>query len=93
MGVYDTFAVCDCDGQVKLYDNVMRNIHIGTGVADELDMPDHSVLLRNGKWANVVKGIYVSYTFKPECDVLLDKWGWEYETVEDAMKLAYRRNA
>jgi hypothetical protein len=76
MGMYDTFNVSDCDGQVKIFDRVMDTFNLGDIVDKSLGT--YSIKLRYGKWVNIVIGVWVSYTEKPINEVLLDKWGRVY---------------
>lgn len=79
MGMFDTFNVDDCDGQVKLFD---RNIDVfQQGDIVDRKRGNFSIKLRHGKWVNIVLGVWVSYTDTPTEEVLLDKWGndWDFE--------------
>lgn len=77
MGMFDTFDVQDCDGQVKVYDRVMDLMKIGDKVNNKNLPVNHSIKLRNGKWVNVVNDIFKSYTDTPTQINLYDKWGRE----------------
>lgn len=80
MGMFDTFDVEGCDGQVKVYDRVMDLIKIGDKVHNRNLPSNHSIKLRNGKWVNIVDDVFVSYTETPEQKSLYDKWGREVST-------------
>lgn len=75
MGVFDSFDVPDCDGQVKTYSRVLDTYRVGDRV-DNKDLPsNHSIKLRGGQWVNIEDNIYIGYTSKPTQDQKYDKWG------------------
>lgn len=77
MGMYDTFKVSDCDGQVKVFDCVLDTFKMGDIV--DRKRGTYSIKLLKGKWVNIVMGVWVSYTELPSTDVLLNKWGGDYD--------------
>ena len=48
MGMFDTFAVDDCDGQVKMFDSNMDLFRIGDILPSNNDTEDYGIKLRNG---------------------------------------------
>ena len=86
MGMYDTFDVDDCDGQVKIYDSVMSTFHEGIVLPDlqlpyEIEYPpeDYGIKLRHGGWIIVKNKVFFKYQEdKPDLAYLYDKWGREW---------------
>lgn len=84
MGCFDILRVDDCDGQVKLFKKTMSVFDIGDRVCSRSGT--FSVKLRHGQIANILEGVWVSYTKEPRFLIVLDKWGGdiseEYHTEE-----------
>lgn len=80
MGMFDTFDVDDCDGQVKCYGRLMDFYEIGDKVNNKNLPISHSIKLRHGMWINVANNIYISYTKSPLFGDTFDKWARSIDT-------------
>lgn len=83
MGVFDSFYVKDCDGQVKIFDRNMSVFKEGDILPDlrlpfKVDDPpeDYGIKLRYGGWVIVKNKVFFKYQQnKPNLHYLYDKWG------------------
>lgn len=77
MGMFDTFLVDDCDGQVKIYERNMDCFKLGDLLPHiEADVVDYGVKLRHGGWVVVKNNIFFKYQQEKPClHYLYDKWG------------------
>lgn len=77
MSLYDTIQVGDREGQVKLWDCEMRYYKIGDkdgyGIAE-----NYSIAMREGGYVNIHDHRIVSWTNEPANDLVLDKYGAEF---------------
>ena len=78
MGCYDTMLAGNKDGQVKLWDNTMREFKIGDSVPSE--DRSFSIVMREGGYCNITNGIFVSWTDKPEHPLIFDKYGEPFDS-------------
>ena len=81
MGMFDTFAVNDCDGQVKIFYRNMDLFRIGDIVPSAFDdTEDYGIKLRNGGWIIVKNRVFFCYQEEqPQLHYLYDKWGRRWD--------------
>lgn len=84
MGMFDTFLVDDCDGQVKMFDRTCAVFKLGDVLPPKCgsDEEDYSIKLRYGGWIVVKNNVFFKYQQdKPCLTYLYDKWGhpWDEE--------------
>lgn len=83
MGMFDTFKVDDCDGQVKMYDCTMDTYCLDdTLPCNASDDEDYGIKLRYGGWVVVKNNVFFKYQKdKPCLTHCYDKWGhpWDDE--------------
>lgn len=82
MGMFDTFAVDDCDGQVKIYDRVMADFKVGDIVPDSLPEKTYAIGLRYGCFAIIHNLMFVAYTKEKPNIKVYDKWGGDWVSHE-----------
>lgn len=77
MGMFDTFTVDDCDGQVKIYDRTMSSYSLGDYLPrDFFEEEDYGVRLRHGGWVVVKNNVFFKYQKdKPKLAKCYNKWG------------------
>jgi hypothetical protein len=78
MGVYDNLQKPDGSwAQVKVWDSEMRDYRIGDSIDGESGT--YSIGLREGGFANIVNGVYESWTEEPTQETVIDKWGGTFD--------------
>lgn len=70
-------------GQVKLWQNLLHEYHLGNKVPAVHGKTTYSVAMREGGFLNIVKRVLVSWTDEAEQDPVYDKWGGIFTTSPD----------
>lgn len=91
MSTYDTVVAGDREGQVKCWFCDMAIYSVGCWVPSVNGAVTYSVAMREGGFINVIKNILESWTEKPRCEPVFDKWGNPWKTTCDTCKVQDRR--
>lgn len=82
MGVFDVIRVGEKEGQVKIWDRLMKVYTLEDEVPSILFegklYHSYSIGMREGGFVNVSKGTLISWRDIPDAYLVVDKWGREF---------------